>query len=746
MIIKKQIISMKSLLLGASLALTSCLHSTPNETDFDEVALRSAIMLQNVHYYKPEFDKKLSSRVFDLFLKRLDASKIYFTQADVDEFSTKYRESLTDLIIKKECIKAANDMFDRLVVRAKKREKEVKTLLTKNDFTFDSERYIYRDRENVSWAESEEELAGIWYNRVESILLSEELRRSNITKLAVEQGKANPLEKERSAIDRVKLKFKRDFNALFGLDREDVANMMISALANSFGPHTDYLSARQMEDFKTNISMKLVGVGAVLQTDDDGATKISGIVINGPTDKHGEIQLNDRIIGVDSLNDGNMTDIIYMPISKVVSLIRGAEGTQVKLKIEPAKNPAEIKEIVIKRAPVELKNDKASAQLIELTKDGDKQKLGVIKLPSFYSDFDDKNGAHCYRDVKKLLTRLIAEDMDGLLIDLRNNGGGSLDEVIKMTGLFIGEGPVVSVYSSRGGSKQYGSDAPKALYNGPLVISIDKSSASASEILAGALQDYNRAIIVGDSSTFGKGTVQQHLDLKPWLPSNSSRARAGFLKPTIQKFYRVAGSSTQLKGVESDIVIPSIYEGIEVGERYLDYALKHDVIKAAQGFKPWERHKLNLAALKANSAKRINNSIDFAYMKEDYNRFLENKEENKISLNKVIREKKLEEGETRLKSRNKERILRFLEIQKEDVKTMNVYRLELDDLKSDTLIKLDLTDIKDTYLRTEKSDLEDLDQTPEWPSQMNAQRREELSILSDLIKHSTVSATAKVGQ
>ncbi len=743
---KRQVLSIKSAFLGMSLALSSCVHSAPEIADFNEVNLRAAILLQSMSYYKTEFDEKLSARIFDLYIKKLDANKLYFLQSDIDEFSEKYRTTLCEKIITKKSINVANEIFARMQHRVEAREKEVDKLLANNTFAFDSQRVVYRDRDKVDWATTEEEIRLIWQNRAEALLLSEDLRRTNIAKLAAEQGKPNPLEGERAAIESVKLKFKRDFKAAMSLDEEDIATMMIASLSNAFGPHTDYHSARQMEQFTSSISTRLVGVGAVLQTEEDGATKINGIIINGPTDKQGGIQLGDRIIGVDSLDDGKMVDIMFMPLNKVVELIRGKEGTPVRLKVEPAKNPAAIKEIVIERASVELKNDHAVGKIIDVKKDGKIQRLGMIKLPSFYSDFQNPAGSHCARDVKNLVTRMNKEGIEGLLLDLRNNGGGSLDEVRKMAGFFIGHGPVVSVFAIGSGANVHYSEKDSLIYDGPLIVSIDKSSASASEILAGVLQDYNRAVIVGDSSTFGKGTVQQHFDLKRYLPSTASRNRAGFLKPTIQKFYRVAGSSTQLKGVESDIVLPSVFEGLDVGEAYLDYALPHDSIQPAKGFSPQDRSKLNIAYLKGKSAQRIANSIDYQYMQEDSERLKDSIAENSQTINKVDRQNELAENQMRLKARNKERIIRFKEIQKQDVEMMDVYRLQLDDLENDHLVKLDLTNIEDTYLRSAKSDLEDLDETPEWPSQINLHTREEINILSDLISVSKVKKPATVNK
>ncbi len=730
-------------IVGATaVAFASCAHSAPQKTDFNEVSKQAAIMLQNRHYYRAPFDANLSKRIFDLFLKTVDGSKIYLLKSDVDGFRKKYENSLTDEIIAGKSIDIADEMFTVVRKRASERKIEVEALLKKNKFTFDSDRKMSRDRRKVEWAKNEAELQLVWANLVENLMLTETLRRENVARIAKEQGKKNPLDKERPILESVKLKFKRDFAALLKTDREEVANYMISALASAYGPHTDYFSAREMEQFMSSIKTELVGIGALLQAEEDGATKISGIVIEGPTDKQGELQLNDRIIGVDHLNDGNMTDIMFMKLDKVVELIRGKAGTEVKLKVQPAKDPTLITHIIIKRAKVALKDSKANGQIVESTRDGVTKRLGVLKLPSFYANHQ-AGGARCSVDIEKILVRMVEEKVEGVLFDLRGNGGGSLDEVRRMTGLFVGHGPVVQVKDFSGRKRVYSSDRLPAVYDGPLIVAIDKTSASASEILAGALQDYNRAVIVGDYSTYGKGTVQQPFDLRPWLPAMAGRERAGYLKPTIQKFYRAAGSSTQLKGVESDIVLPSIYGGLEVGEKYMDHRLDHDVIEPAAGFKAANRSKLFIADLKASSIKRVNASIDFQYMLSDVERMEKRIEANSISLDKTTRLKDITTIDVQTKKRNKERIVRFNKLQQDDVKTMNVYRLELDDLSEKKMFKLDLTDIKDTHMRVAKSDLADLNQTPNWPSQMNAAMREELNILWDLATLSKGKGLAK---
>ena len=314
--------------------------------------------------------------------------------------------------------------------------------------------------------------------------------------------------------------------------------------------------------------------------------------------------------------------------------------------MEPAGGaPGETSIVVIKREKVELKDEQASGEMIYMkSKEGVLQRIGVITLPSFYADFDEGT-TRCSVDVERILERLMEEKMDGLIFDLRNNGGGSLEEVRRMTGFFVPNGPVVQVKNTLGQVQVKDTDDGKPIYNGPMVVLVDKSSASASEILAGALQDYNRAVIVGDTSTFGKGTVQQPMDIGRMLPLFAVRDKAGYLKVTIQKFYRPSGSSTQMDGVVPNVVLPSIMDALDVGEAHLDNALPHDRIRPAADFRALDAQTLFLPKLKELSSVRVNACGDFAYVIEDIIKTKERIKENKVSLNKVEREKELAEAD-----------------------------------------------------------------------------------------------------
>jgi carboxyl-terminal processing protease len=405
------------------------------------------------------------------------------------------------------------------------------------------------------------------------------------------------------------------------------------------------------------------------------------------------------------------------------------------LKVEPAGGPHGVtKIVVIQRGKVEMKDEQARGDIIEMKSEkGAVRRLGVITLPSFYADFEEGK-VRCSVDVEKILTRLNAEKIDGLILDLRNNGGGSLEEVRRMTGFFMESGPVVQVKNTLGQVQVKDSDKGKPIYAGPMVVVIDKSSASASEILAGALQDFNRAVVVGDSSTFGKGTVQQPMDIGRMLPLFAARNRAGFLKVTIQKFYRPSGSSTQMDGVVPQVVIPSLSDALEIGEAYLDHPLPHDRIRPAPDFKPLAPEGLFIPRLNELSRNRINACKDFTYLIEDVTKGKNRIKANQLSLNKAAREKELEESDALQKARNVERRERFTKMGEEDAKTMVFYKLRLEDLETNGELKsYDPAAENVEFMRRAKDATADLDETPKWPSGIDPLKRESLAVLKDLV-------------
>lgn len=714
------------------------------QADFNEVGKQMAIMLQNSHFARLPYNAELGSKFLGDYLEELDSQKLYFTREDIDSFSAKYGDSLHTLILQGNSVEPATEIYALFKERVASRLAEAQKLL-KGDFDFTVDETVLMSRKDATWPENESEAKKTWAVQIKEAVLSETLRRETIARLAKEQKKTDPGVDDLDPREKVSLRYKRLLASVQDVDNEDVANYFLSSVARAYDPHTDYMSFREMNRFKGDMKNELIGIGALLQAEEDGATIIKGIVVGGPADKQGALKLNDRVVAVDSLNSGKaegMVDIMFMPIDKVVELIRGKESSSVALKVEPASGaPGETTIVVIKREKVELKDEQASGEMIQMkSKEGEMRRIGVITLPSFYADFDEGT-TRCSVDVERILQRLMKEKMDGLVFDLRNNGGGSLEEVRRMTGFFVPKGPVVQVKNTIGQVVVKDTDGEQ-IYDGPMVVLVDKSSASASEILAGALQDYNRAVVVGDTSTFGKGTVQQPIDIGRMLPLFAEREKAGYLKVTIQKFYRPSGSSTQKEGVVPNIVLPSIMDALDVGEAYLDNALPHDRIRPAADFRALDELALFLPKLKELSRERVGACGDFSYVIEDIMKTKERVKANKVSLNKAEREKELAEADAQRKERNTERRVRYDKLAEDDAKNFVFYKITLDDLEKDEDLKsYDPSKEEESNMRRAVDETESLDDTPKWASSLNAEKREALYIIKDLVE---LTETAKV--
>lgn len=709
------------------------------QADFNEVGRQMAIMLQNSHFAKLPFNAELSQRFLDDYLKDLDFQRLYFTQEDVDGFNQKYGSELHTRLLHGESMEAATEIYRVFEKRVEERVALAEEILAKSDFDFSTPEFVSISRKEAAWPKNDEEAAKLWALQIKEAVLGETLRRETLARLSKEQGKNDPGSDEKSPAVKVSLRYKRLLSSVKDVDSEEIASYFLSSVARAYDPHTDYMSFREMNRFKDGMKNELVGIGALLQGEEDGATKIMGIVVGGPADREGTLKLNDRVVAVNPLNTGkaeDMVDIMFMKIDKVVDFIRGKEGTAVALKVEPAGGaPGETRIVVIQRGKVEMKDEQVSGDVIEIRDSSEKlRKLGVITLPSFYADFEEGK-IRCSVDVEKILRRLMDEKVDGLILDLRNNGGGSLEEVRRMTGFFLETGPVVQVKNNLGQVQVKDSDGGKPIYNGPMLVMTDKSSASASEILAGALQDFNRAVVIGDSSTFGKGTVQQPMDIGRMLPLFAARSRAGHLKVTIQKFYRPSGSSTQMDGVVPNLVIPSITDALDMGEAFLNHPLPHDRIRPASGYKPLDPQALFIPSLKELSANRIKASKDFSYVIEDVMKAKDRIKANRLSVNKKEREKELAESDTLQKERNAERRTRFAKTVDEDKKSLKFYKLTLDDLASGGAVRpYDPSEENADFMRRAKDETEDLDETPKWPTGLDPLKRESLYVLRDLVE------------
>ena len=727
-----------SLLFFASISTT--LLSAPN---YGTIAQYVANLIQNNHYSRTDFEDEVSEKFLESYLKFLDSNKLYFNQRDIDSFNKKYKTTLDDYIFEGS-IQPATDIYNLYVERVTKRVEKIKEILNTKEFKFDSDRTVEKRRKDSDWAADEQACDQLWENILEGQLLEEEIRKRRQTERAKELGKK--LEdilgddSKESPKEKILNRYTRFMETLDKNDKEEACNFFLSTLSQVYDPHSEYFSQSELENFQVNMQNKLVGIGALLQMD-DGAAKIQGLVVGGPADRGGELQIGDRIVGVSQGSDKEMVDILYMKLNRVVDMIRGEKNTTVILKVVPTDAPDETKLISIVRDEVKLKDKAANAELIEVMgDDGVATKIGWINLYAFYADMQ-RGTVSCSFDVKRLLERLKKEKIESLVIDLRGNGGGSLEEAIRLTGLFIDGGPVVQAKSAKGRITNKKSKVPNAIYDGPLVVLTDRSSASASEIFAAALQDYGRAIVVGDKSTFGKGTVQTVMPVKNYMPAifpKDTKDRAGALKVTIQKFYRIAGGSTQLKGVVPDIILPSYRDALETGEESLPNALEHDSI-AKMKYESLDLQETRQQLLKL-SEQRVKSDKEFNYIIEDNKRYKEINDRNEVSLNI---EKRLEENKKekeRRKTRNVNRKKLFEEIEKKEKGKFKVTRLTLDNVDKNEIEPTDnFKRPEDESMRRAKDKEKELEEeTPDFPHFLSPTKREALEIAEDLIRVSKI--------
>ena len=571
-------------------------------------------LLKRHHYNKPPLNDERSLKIYDSYLKLLDPSRSYFTAADIAEFD-QWRTQFDDLL-KSGDLDPGFIIYKRHLDRLKQRLDFVLAQLDdgvdKLDFSIDES--LQTDREKAPWAENSAELDDLWRKR-----LKDEALRLKIAG------------KEPKAIQELLLKrYKNQISRLEQTRGEDIFQAYINAFAQTYDPHTNYLSPDNAENFDINMSLSLEGIGAVLQNDND-YVKVVRLVPAGPADKSKQIVPADKIIGV-AQGNGEMVDVIGWRLDEVVKLIRGPEGSVVRLDVIPASNAPNdqtSKVVAITREAVKLEEQAAKKSVLKLQHEGHDYKLGVIEVPAFYLDFKafragDPNYTSTTRDVKRLLGELQKEKVDGVVLDLRNNGGGSLQEATELTGLFIDQGPTVLVRNSDGRVDVLNDENTGIFYKGPLTVLVNRLSASASEIFAGAMQDYHRALIIG-GQTFGKGTVQTVQPLNH-----------GELKLTLAKFYRVSGQSTQHQGVIPDIEYPAVVDTKEIGESALPEAMPWDSIRpaikpAVDPFKPF------LAELQARHNTRTATDPDFVFTRERLALAQKLMHETTVSLNETQR-------------------------------------------------------------------------------------------------------------
>lgn len=703
----------------------------------ETVAMSVGRLLEEGHYTRQKLNEDVSKKFLQTYLEMLDFSHLFFTQKDVDELNAKYGSSMaSDVLLGK--LKPAYDIYALYTKRVDERVAKIKELL-KQPIDFKGNATVELSRQKSSWPKDQAEADQLWRGRITNELLQEHLSE-------------HPIEPAPQLVSR---RYDRLARNVHEEDKDEQMKLFLDALAQAYDPHSEYLSKADMKNFSINMGLSLVGIGAMLRSE-DGYAKIESLVPGGPAQTDGRLKVGDRISAV-AQGPADYVDVREMRLDKVVEMIRGKKGTHVRLLVIPADatDPSHRKNVELVRDEIKLKDQEARADII-IRKDenGDPIKLGWLTLPSFYADMD-KHQKSTTRDVLALLKRLKKENIAGLVIDLRRNGGGSLEEALSLTGLFLKSGPIVQTKDYNGSIRVSANPDPGIAYTGPMVVLTSRQSASASEIFAAALQDYGRAVIVGDKNTFGKGTVQTILPIGRFASLLGSHSdEDGALKLTIQKFYRVAGGSTQLHGVASDIVLPSLSDLPEYGEGALKNALPYDEVAKARYTKWSDSHSLFIDQLRRRSEERVKNDPEFHYVTEDIARLRHKIDENRISLNEDARKKELQDDKLRKETRSKERLARNEE-------EPRIYRVTLDTVDKPNLqlimypgklaeakkngvtpkVDPEAASDADTDLIGGGPDGGDDTKTPA----IDPERDETLSILADLVDLSRGPKTASAG-
>jgi len=599
-----------------------------------QAALWASRVLPRYHYKATPLDDAMSEKIFDRYLKSLDGEKLFMTQADIDQFSS-YRTKLDDAIVS-ENLNVPFAIYNVYQKRFDERMAYARELLkTKFDFTAD-ESYQF-DREKAEWPKSDAEVKDLWRKRVKNDWLR--------LKLAGKDDKSI-----RETLDK---RYENYVTRSKKLNNEDVFQIFMNAYAMSIEPHTNYLGPRASENFDIAMRLSLEGIGAVLQPRDE-YTVIREIVPGSPAALSNKLKVGDRIIGVGQGEAGAFTDVLGWRIDDVVAQIRGAKDSTVRLQVLPADAGPDGKPYVLPliRKKISMEEQSAKKTIMEVKDGAVKRRIGVISLPTFYQDFEarrkgDKDFKSATRDVARLLKELKAEKVDNVLIDLRNNGGGSLNEAVELTGLFIDRGPVVQQRNAEGRVEVESDNIAGLVWDGPVGVLINRGSASASEIFAAALQDYGRGLIIGEPS-FGKGTVQTLVNLDRF--GQSDKARFGELKMTIAQFFRINGGTTQLRGVTPDIKLPYVSDAEAFGESSYENALPYTQIKPAVYIPAGELKEI-VPLLDKKHELRVAKDKDFQYLLEDIAVVKKQRKENSVSLNETARRKERDQQEARAKLR-----------------------------------------------------------------------------------------------
>ncbi|MGB0599563.1 MAG: carboxy terminal-processing peptidase [Rubripirellula sp.] len=644
----------------------------------DQVVARLiAMLMPRNHISGEKLNDTISKRALELFVKSLDPMKLYFYQSDIDEFS-KNETRIDDMLMNGD-LSLGYDIFRRFIQRVDERVAVAQELL-EGDFDFSKDETIVIDPDSAVYATNPAEARDRWRRQIKYALLD-----------LKDEGKEGE-----EAVEQLQRRYGRYARRWKQTDGDDLLEMYLTSVTTGYDPHSTYMSPGTLEDFQIQMRLNLDGIGAQLR-EKDGVTVITRVIPGGAAAKHGKLKTDDVIVAVGQGDEGEMVDVVEMPLTDVVDKIRGKAGSTVRLGVKPGGvGNVEIYKIV--RARIELEESAARGEVIEHKNPdtGEQLKIGYINLPSFYLDMesakkDKTDFRSSTRDVRRILNGFNEQGVDGVVLDLSKNGGGSLTEAINLTGLFIDRGPVVQVKNSDGSVQQYADEESGTTWDGPLIVMTSKFSASASEIFAGAIKDYGRGIVVGDPTTHGKGTVQTLMDLGRQL-FRTQRENYGALKVTLQQFYLPDGQSTQRNGVPADVILPSITAKMDIGEGDLQYALEHDTVKAA-------RHEIYsmvppdlLGDIRQRSMKRVSEDEEFQDLLRRVASYVDQKEQNEVSLEEVAffdRRKELdaqkEEEEEQVEAQlNSEKIYRDNFYNKE---VLNIAHDYIDSLRKQNLAK-----------------------------------------------------------
>ena len=714
-------------LLSAVLAIicigTPFCHAVEiSDEDSGKIARVVGFLLSQTHYKRSALDDEISKEFLRKYMESLDYSRMVFLQSDFDEFSKKYG-TLLDNLTKRGNVSPAFEIHNRYISRLKTSHSWLEAIINK-EFDFNIDETFTPDRTKTNWPKNEEEARNLWRKRIKYEVLGNRLskRRSVEALKASIKGAASIKKSDGTDVkiynikeekDKILRRYERFLRVRNEMDSGDVLQYYLTALSNGYDPHSDYFSPREAENFEiNNIKLSLTGIGARLQWD-DGYTKLIELVPGGPAIKSKKLKPGDRIVGVAQGEEGESIDVFEMELDKVVDKIRGEKGTMVRLTIIPADaaDESETKEVRLIRDKIKLTDSLAKGQIIDYPS---MPRLGVIDLPQFYEN--------CARDVSLILDRFKKEKVNGIVLDLRRNGGGLLPEAVKLAGLFIEQGPMVQVIDSRQRKQVLQDNDSKIGYNGPLIVLVGKLSASASEIVAAALQDYGRAVVVGSQSTHGKGTVQTVMPLTNWVRIKDP----GKLKLTISKFYRIAGGTTQKQGVKPDLILPSPYDYMEIGEATLPNSL------AADHTDPLNYRRLNLVSdyikeLSSKSNDRIKKDQDFAYILDDIKTLKKRLEDKSFSLNETKRLQEKDEDKAKRENRKKER--------KNRAKTEEtIYDVTIKMIQKNIALGEEIEEEEKPIRLKEENNDEEFEEEEEEGSKLDPHLRETLQVLQDYIK------------